>query len=482
MIRHLTYTDMPDACLQRVSDLAVFSTDSVRARAPSGDEVANAAAHRSPKATLDTIAIRNLRLMRVLEAIAGKFNEAGVALLVLKGGALQLTLGTKLNERPMDDLDILIHPEDLDQARAILKQLGANRGQPFVTEDFFPRFHYEEEFTLGSIYPVKIDLHVRPFRPLRYSRIVPAAALWTRAKAVSIGQATILVPSVEEMLIHLATHAAVHGYSRSLWLRDISLWTAAYRTRINWDRLLATVERWQLALPVRRGLECAASAFGPDCPPAVFRRLAQMRVRWRDRLALRQAPRDATHPIAHVLTNAVCTPGLRFGLAYLLAVAVPSRQHMRVWYRRRHWGWLRCAQVLRWLRPLSSRLLPRQRSPEPSIESAGSRNHNARTFVNRDRTAQAELAVPPRRKDLHEYELDGEVVLFDPDRGSIHLLNRTALEVWRHCNGRVTVGQIATGLVRSYQVSFEIALDHAEQLSGLFASDGLLTEDVAIGC
>ena len=102
--------------------------------------------------------------------------------------------------------------------------------------------------------------------------------------------------------------------------------------------------------------------------------------------------------------------------------------------------------------------------------------------MNRDRTAQAELAVPPRRKDLHEYELDGEVVLFDPDRGSIHLLNRTALEVWRRCNGRVTVGQIATGLVQSYQLSFEIALDHAEQLSGLFASDGLLTEDVAIGC
>ncbi len=360
MISHLTYTDMPDACLQPVSHLSVFSTDSVPARAPAWNEVTNAGAHRSPNVSLDAGAIRNLRLMRVLEAIAAKFNEAGVPLLVLKGGALQLTLGGKLNERPMDDLDLLIHPEDLDQARALLKQLGANRGEPFVTEDFFPRFHYEEEFTLGAIYPVKIDLHVRPFRPLRYSRIVPADALWTRAEAVSVGQATILVPSVEEMLIHLTTHAAIHGYSRSLWLRDILLWTSRYRTRIDWDRLLTTVRRWHLALPVRQGLERAARSFGPICPAVVFRRLAQMHVRWRDRLALWQAPRDADHPVTHVLVNAFCTPGWRFRLAYLLAAAVPSQQHMGVWYGRRHWGWLRCAQVLRWLRPTWS-WVPRAR-------------------------------------------------------------------------------------------------------------------------
>ncbi len=105
-----------------------------------------------------------------------------------------------------------------------------------------------------------------------------------------------------------------------------------------------------------------------------------------------------------------------------------------------------------------------------------------RTLANRDRSAQGELTVPPRRKDLHEHQLDGEAVLFDSNTQAIHLLNRTALEVWRRCNGRVTIRQIATELIQTYQVSFEIALDHAEQLLTLFASDGLLTEDVTSGC
>ena len=203
------------------------------------------------------MALRNLRLMRVLERIAAKFNEADVPLLVLKGAALHLLLYTRLDERPMEDLDLLVHMEDLESAGNLLTTLGAVRGEPLVREGFCPRFHYEVEFSFGAVYPVKIDLHVRPFRPLRYSRLVPPDALWTRAQCVRVGRATILVPSVEDMLIHLTAHAAIHGFSQRKWLRDIKLWIAARQNDIDWNRLLATVEDWQFALPVREGLGCA---------------------------------------------------------------------------------------------------------------------------------------------------------------------------------------------------------------------------------
>ncbi|MEE9266808.1 MAG: SET domain-containing protein, partial [Gammaproteobacteria bacterium] len=51
-----------------------------------------------------------------------------------------------------------------------------------------------------------------------------------------------------------------------------------------------------------------------------------------------------------------CTPGLRFALGYLSAVLMPDRGHMGDWYYRRHWGWLPCAHLLRWVRPLVRRI------------------------------------------------------------------------------------------------------------------------------
>ena len=295
---------------------------------------------------------RNIRMMRLLERIAARFNDAGVPLMVLKGAALHLTLYDQPEDRAMADLDLMVRPRDIDKAFHLLEGLGGLRGEPLVRDDFFPRFHYEIEYSLGRIYPVKIDLHVRPFRPLRYSQIVPVDALWDRARAVSIGRASVHVPSVEEMLVHLVVHAAVHGFADEKWLTDIKRWVERHGGDIDWDRFLGTVKQWRLALPVRKAFEVVQGNLGPTCPPQVISRLTRMRVNWRDRLALWQAPRDAAYPVTHVAVNFLCTPGLRFDFAYLCAVLVPDRAHMADWYTRRHWAWLPCAQVLRWLAPI----------------------------------------------------------------------------------------------------------------------------------
>ncbi len=125
---------------------------------------------RSPGGTSFPASVRNVRMMHLLERIARAFNDAGVPVLALKGAALNLVLYDRPDERPMGDLDLLIKPENVEDAFAILEKLGCLRGEPLVREDFFPRFHYEVEFRAGDIYPVKIDLHVRPFRPLRSTR------------------------------------------------------------------------------------------------------------------------------------------------------------------------------------------------------------------------------------------------------------------------------------------------------------------------
>ena len=306
-----------------------------------------------PALKLDTrhlaAATRNVRMMHLLERIARRFNEADIPLMALKGAALNLLLYQEPHERPMSDLDLMVPAQRVSRACVILEECGCRRGMPLVREDFFPRYYYETEYSFGEIFPTRIDLHARPLRPLRYARLMPFNALWDGAKMTSIGKAVVLVPNDADMLIHLAAHAAVHGCAHGKWLEDVRRWIVERGERINWERFLRNTASWRLALPVRTTLNLVHEQAA--IPESVRDGLARMSVNWRDRLVLRQAPRDAEHSGAHVLVNAVCTPGLCFVLGYLAAVAFPGRQHMAGWYASRHPGWLVCAHVTRILRP-----------------------------------------------------------------------------------------------------------------------------------
>jgi hypothetical protein len=309
-----------------------------------------------PRAASTATAFRTAQQMQLLERLGVRFNESSIPLLVLKGAALYLTESRPLNDRPMDDIDLLVRPEHVERACALVEELGGLRAVPQVREDFFPRFHYEVEYRVGTVCPVKIDLHVRPFRPLRYGRTIPRDALWGRARPIADGRATLLIPSPEEMLIHLTVHAAIHGYERPKWLQDCKRWADVHQSQIDWDVFLHTVAKWRLAHPVRQAVRVVEHRHGAICPPAVTERLSRMAVTWRDRLALWHAPRDAASPVGHVLVNSVCTPGWRFVLSYLLAVALPDKRHMADWYGRRHWGWVPCAHAARLVSPLLTRI------------------------------------------------------------------------------------------------------------------------------
>jgi len=316
---------------------------------------------------LGAIGLRNLRSMHVLERIAAALHDAGVPALALKGAALHLTVYDSLDQRPMDDIDLMVRRDDLARTRQVLEELGGVREPTPVSEDFFPRFYYETGYLFGDVCPVKIDLHVRPFRPLRYARFVPDDALWGGAQQVSIGRASVFVPSPENTLIHLAAHAAIHGATDGKWLQDIQLWSDRFGADLNWHLILDRVKRWRLALPVREGLRAAAHAFGAVYPPGFDRMIHEVRTNWRDRLALWQAPRDADHPAAQVLVNVLCTPGWRFALAYLRAVAFPDRACMSGTDEGHQGMWLPWAVMGRWLRPLVSWAHRGQRCDRPGL-------------------------------------------------------------------------------------------------------------------
>ena len=328
-------------------------------------------------------ALPNIRMMHLLEWIAGKFNEAGIPIMVLKGGALFLTLYQRPDERHMTDLDVLVRPSDLDRAQKILEDLGYHRGEVAFREDFFPRYYYEIQYRIGSISPFNLDLHVRPFRVLRYSRLVPEDALWKRAVPIKLGDATVLVPSTEDMLIQMAAHSAIHANDQTKWLEDIDGWVRAHRKTLDWEQFLETVASWRLAGVVGSGLEAAQRDLGPACPANVLRRLRSMPGNWRDRLALWHAPRDGKHMFASFLVNALTTPGLRFVLGYLRDVFLPDRNYLGQWSLRHRCPWPGAAIVLRYVWPLVERM-PRIGHWITKVEIRSSAIHGLGVFATRD--------------------------------------------------------------------------------------------------
>jgi hypothetical protein len=298
-------------------------------------------------------AANNMRMLGELERIVGAFNARDVPVMLLKGAALNLTVYTRPDLRPMSDLDLLIRPENAGDALRLLQDHGCRRGPDVVREGFFPKYHYEVELFTSSPIPTRIDLHARALRPLRLSRTMPAGAFWENARRVRVGEGAAFVPCAEHTLIHLAAHAAFHGCGRLLWLYDIKRFTDHVGDSLDWLLVARRARDWRLSLPVLRAIERTEALFGSVCPTAFTNELAGHRTTWRDRLTLAQAPRDAASPMAHIAVNLLCTPGLRFRVGYLGALLRPGRTHLAGIYPWRHWGWVGCAHLWRLLRAIA---------------------------------------------------------------------------------------------------------------------------------
>lgn len=318
-------------------------------------------------------AAHQINLMRELERILKVFQSANIPVMLLKGAALTKTIYSRPDLRPMSDLDLLIKPEDAQRTLNVLTQNGCRRGFDLIRADFFPTYHYEVELITNAPVPARIDLHVRPFRPLRLSQTMREDALWKNAHTVQFGDAQALIPSTETMFIHLAAHSAYHGNSRLIWLYDIKRFVDQYDSLMDWSAVVESAREWKLSLPVLNAIESCTKIFGRVCSQEVIQRLQKHPINWKDRWTLWQSPRDSSGPVAHLLCNFLCTPGYRHRAGYLVAHLIPDAGHLSEIYPWRHIGWKLCAHGLRIIRApirllhgafrsITQRMMPRKLS------------------------------------------------------------------------------------------------------------------------
>lgn len=201
------------ARFHRVQGIAwdALSSSSDRIPAPAAEALANDAS---------AIAVANLRAAAAARALLDDFQNAGMPLLFIKG----LTTGALAYRTPLlkmsSDLDLLISPERVSEAGALLRAKGFEQIIPGLRSDL-QRWHGERKESLWQRDDgLQIDLH---------SRLADNRALISGLSVTSPRQEVEVAPGVllptlaaDELVAYLCVHGSTSAWFRLKWISDLA--------------------------------------------------------------------------------------------------------------------------------------------------------------------------------------------------------------------------------------------------------------------
>ena len=181
-----------------------------------------------------------------LREIAAAFEDRRVPFILLKGEALSKALYPHDGLRPYGDIDLLIHPEAYETAKAVLTDLGFRLRQPAKEAEKRQLFG-EIEFDKEGPILVTVDLHWDTLMASWEPRsLFSEQGTWASVDQIRLGNRALPVLKGEALLLYLCVHFAFHHiFDGLLLLCDLFLVLRRDAERIDWDSLVATATRCQ---------------------------------------------------------------------------------------------------------------------------------------------------------------------------------------------------------------------------------------------
>jgi len=178
---------------------------------------------------------QNLRLSRDLIRVLDHFESHGIQALAYKGPTLASMLHGHIGQRQFVDIDLLVHPSDVQKSKAALIELGY-----MIGEDFTPR---QEKSYVASGYEYVFDLpdarNVLELKwgilPRFYAIDFDVAGFFDRSITVEVGGRSIPTLCPEDLMLVLCVHAGKHAWGELSLLCDIS--QLIQSQPIKWDQV-----------------------------------------------------------------------------------------------------------------------------------------------------------------------------------------------------------------------------------------------------
>jgi hypothetical protein len=242
----------------------------------------------------------NQLLLRDARVALQALRDNEIETLALKGLALTAMHYRDGGTRPMNDVDVLVHPRDAPSAVRVLRELGYVHRGPL---------------------PLEVELRIRHAIPL-YSesgRELQARGHGTGApldlhwytRASSVGDEDLWIDSVPLVIAGVETralcpsdqllHACVRSGAPMRWLADAATVIRASGDQLDWDRLVDRAITRQCSVSLLDGLGHLERLLDVGVPPSVMGRLRAARPSRAERLAHRVAARPYAHGYVYAL-------------------------------------------------------------------------------------------------------------------------------------------------------------------------------------
>jgi hypothetical protein len=212
--------------------------------------------------------------LRIKPVMAGLL-EANIPVIVLKGWALMQTIyGGDNGQRFFDDIDILVHPMDVDPSEEILKKLGWHaRGErrPGFIRCYYnahPYYYFEKVRNTRNVYSVGFHwglLHHPAYNPQQ----INIQELFERAHPLKIAEVPIFEMSIEDHLVYNCAHIVLQHRSEESLLRyyEIAAVIRDAQSTLDWQKVEECAKNWRLVLPLKSVLT-KIEEFWPGIVPA----------------------------------------------------------------------------------------------------------------------------------------------------------------------------------------------------------------------
>jgi hypothetical protein len=190
---------------------------------------------------------------RNLQEINGKFIDADITAVLLKGAALAGTVYGGLEQRSMIDVDLWLREQDMGRGCSLMASLDfyatKNTNRPLALQVLSDG---EIQYYSSDGASALVELHLSPFEGwwVKRTAAIDKAGLWARKETLDQWRAFYQL-AAEDMVIQVALHLAVgHQFgSQSIRsLMDIAL-TAKSRD-VNWQVVAGRAKEWRLATAV----------------------------------------------------------------------------------------------------------------------------------------------------------------------------------------------------------------------------------------